>query len=77
MKLDEVVRLTRGMFSGSVEVETSFDPDDPAQRYVVFRVHAGRTPGDIESVIDRELTWYRNVARIAPEVRGSMRIVVE
>lgn len=72
-----LVQCAGQLFAGSVNVERSVDPDDPATVYVVFRVALNDPRPTTDEVIDRELVWHREAAQIAPRARGLVRLLVE
>lgn len=45
--------------------------------YAVFRVALNGQRPTIDEIIDRELVWHREAARIAPRARGLVRLLVE
>jgi hypothetical protein len=69
--------ITKQVFPASTfRIEPSTDPEYPKTTYLVHRVTlAGEA--DIDSIIDRELTWYRKVAELAPNAIDKVRLVVE
>jgi hypothetical protein len=73
----EIIKLTNLMFNGEVHVETSVDPEYPDTIYHVFRVIPTAKGEDIEAIIDRELAWHRQVARIAPSFMCRVRLLIE
>jgi hypothetical protein len=73
----EIIKLTNLMFDGAVHVETSVDPEYPDTIYHVFRVIPTAKDEDIEAIIDRELAWHRQVARIAPALMCHVRLLIE
>ena len=74
-QLEELIDMTVAIFAGQVSVENSADPEYPETVNVVFRVCLDNKDMDIEDIIDRELVWYRQVAKIAPGAESRLRIV--
>lgn len=85
LRADEVAALVQcagqlfagNLIASNVTVERSVDPDDPAAAYVVFRIGLNDPRPAIDEIIDRELLWHREAARIAPRARGFVRLLVE
>jgi hypothetical protein len=71
--VDRALRL----FGGEISIENSADPEDPATVYLVVRVSLRGSRPSIDEIIDWELQWHREVAQIAPETRGLIRLLVE
>jgi hypothetical protein len=72
-----LVQCAGQLFAGSVTIERSVDPDDPAAVYAVFRVALTDPRPTIDEIIDRELAWHREAAQVAPRARGLVRLLVE
>lgn len=76
-ELTELLWSARRLFEGTISIEQSVEPEFPAAVYVVVRVVLEEPKPPIEEVINRELAWHREAARIAPQSRGLIRLLVE
>lgn len=73
----ELIERASHLFAGDVSVEQSVDPECPTATYVVFRVLLDEPRPTTDEIIDRELCWHREAARIAPDAKGIVRLLVE
>lgn len=71
----QIVACTARLFSGDVAIEESLDPEDPMAAYLVVCVSLHEPRPGIEEIIDRELQWHREVAKLAPRARGLIRLL--
>lgn len=75
--INEIVTLTNDFFPGKVRVEISVDPEFPEWPCVVFHVREEHKVANIDEVIDRELQWHAQVAKLAPESVDRLRLLIE
>lgn len=76
-QIAKLVERASQLFTGDVTVEESVDPECPATVYLVVRVLFNGPRPSTEELIDQELRWHREAAQIAPEVKGTVRLLVE
>ena len=70
---DALLEATRKLFPGELEVTAEFDPEHPEHNFTVVHVSA---PGEIDSIVDRELQWVAVLNQLAPGVPG-IRLSIE
>lgn len=75
--LDEIIQLTSNSFPGNVCVEISADPEFPDWPSIVFHVHQEHKNLDIDDVIDRELQWHAQIAKVAPDSLDRLRLLID
>lgn len=70
--ISQISGVTHALFGGAVAVNTSRDPEYPAEEYLVFAVAAALSPGDI---VHAECEWIRQVEAIVPNC-DSLRLSI-
>lgn len=76
-ELGELAERASQLFAGSVTLEETVDPEYPTTAYVVVRVVLDAPRPSTDEIIERELRWHREAARIAPNAKGMVRLFVE
>lgn len=71
--IGRIVAMSGRLFPGPVAVEYSFDPENPADEYLVFDVVAC---GEYKDYRDREYEWHEEVRKIVPGSLGEFRLSV-
>ncbi len=69
----EIVELSRRIFPGPISINYSFDPENPADEYLVFDVVA---QGDYKDYRESEFQWHEEVEKIVPGTLGEFRLSV-
>jgi len=75
--MEEVIQFTKEFFAGNVSIEVSVDPEFPERPNVVFHVSEQPKSANIDDVIDRELQWHAEVAKISPDSVDRLRVFIE
>jgi len=71
--IGRIVGMSERLFPGPVAIEYSFDPENPADEYLVFGVVA---QGEYKDYRDREFEWHDEVRKIVPGSLGEFRLSV-
>jgi hypothetical protein len=64
--LAEIIGITNEMF-GEVRIKQSFDPEFPADKYLVFIVYAS---GTAKELLALEMQWIENVCRVGKNLES-------
>jgi hypothetical protein len=70
--LGEAVKLTTGLFGKSVGIKESFDPEFPADKYIVLTVN---TSLGSTQIVKAEQAWITEIRKIAPNW-DSLRLLI-
>jgi hypothetical protein len=65
--LRRLIGITTDLFQGPVTVKESFDPEFPAERYIVFVVEV---QADSPATLKLESEWVRQVSALTPHWDG-------
>jgi hypothetical protein len=71
--MGRIIAMSERLFPGPVNVEYSFDPENPSDEYLVFEVVAH---GEYKDYCNREFEWHEEVERIVPGTIGKLRLSV-
>jgi hypothetical protein len=72
-ELAQVRTLTESMFAGQVDIETDFDPEDPAAPWWNLRVKCLLDPHETSALLER---WYEAVYQIGVSDATRFRVLV-
>lgn len=69
----QVLALTREIFSGELRVYEAEDPEIPGDRYQVFEVTA---EGTVDEVMTRDEQWHRRLCQLPDRIPGRYRLSI-
>lgn len=71
--IPDVRRITQELFPGSFTCSDEFDPEFPADTYVVVNVES---TGDAQEVVRRRCRWHERIRALSADLFGKVRLSI-